>query len=188
MMNKSVDDPERSARAFELYLQNQSVVYAAVWRTKMVKAKDEPLFDELVEEGMWLYRDFYLKSPQPIETQAEVEQFNAMVLQQITWRLLRYAKAERQHRQTGNEVLNDPALGVETQTTDATPVWEVEATAGALYAKLNPTERKVFRLLYEEGLSLDEVAEQMRRGRSRISQIRKQIQAKYLALQAEDNR
>ncbi|MCX2454620.1 sigma-70 RNA polymerase sigma factor region 4 domain-containing protein [Lacticaseibacillus nasuensis] len=188
MMNQPVEDPIRSAQAFELYLQNQSVVYAAVWRTKLIKAKDEPLFDELVEEGMWLYRDFYLKRSQPVETPAEIEQFNAMVLQQITWRLLRYAKAERQHRQTGNEVLNDPVLGVETQTTDTTPVWEIEATAGALYATLNRKERQVFDLLYGEGLTIAEVRDRTRWHMSQVYQIRKQIQAKYLALQAEDNR
>lgn len=187
MMNQPVEDPERSAHAFELYLQNQSVVYAAVWRTGLVKTKDEPLFDELVDEGMWAYHDFYLKYPQALDSDDALTKFNALALQAVSWALKRYLGTERAHAATNNEVLNDPAIGRDWRD-ESTPDWLVDEEASKLYGRLSRVEKQVFRLLYDEELSPSEIVKQTGRSRVRISQIRKQIQAKYLALQAEEDR
>lgn len=169
---------ERDARAFELYLAHQAVVYAAVWRTKLVRNEAEPLFADLAEEGMWLYREFYLQYQAPVETPEQIKQFNALAGKAITWRLLRYVERERSHHAIADDLLNDPAVNLREVTVPTGNV-ELAATLIPVYASLTPLERKVFKLLYERDLSLTEAAKRLHRTQARVSQIRRGIQAKY---------
>lgn len=161
---------------FKLYLAHKGVVVNAVKRLGV--SAHTALFEDLVEEGMLIYLEYYDQYRDGLRGAAQITKFNRLAGNAVYLTLL-----NRQRKAARHALAEAAGVGAAPTVTTALPradeAFDVAARLKILVPVLTPEERLVLAQLYDKDQTVSATAHNLRFSRTKVSRLRRNIGIKY---------
>ncbi|WP_196246637.1 sigma-70 family RNA polymerase sigma factor [Lacticaseibacillus zhaodongensis] len=168
-----------------MYEEHKKVVINAVYRCN--KTPQDSDFEDYIQEGMWIYIEYFRRYRDPIISEDEVIKFNRLAGRFVYLDLRRHMNRERRGQQLAGNSLEELTLNGDEPAASrrSEETVEMRSQVNQLWEVLNDRERSVLSLRYIRCLSNREIGLVMGLSSSYVGAIRRSIQAKWLTLESE---